>query len=181
MYPLRPDAICYDGAMQAEEISYRATGQWPYQVSSGGAVVREVEGGRQYALLYRGERFGVRGNSWHLPKGTLEAGETLEQAALREIREETGLTVELVAYLGALHGAWYSQEKQREIDRISHYFLCRVKEGTSAGPLSPEHDRLVWQSAAEAVAALRAQPKQESQIIERAERWFRLGANPAAQ
>ena len=71
--------------------------------SAGGVVVRD---GR--VLLVHRERY----DDWSLPKGKLEPGETWEQAALREVREETGLDCELGAYLGATHYAPGGVEKE---------------------------------------------------------------------
>ena len=59
--------------------------------AAGGVVVRD---GR--VLLIHRDRY----DDWSLPKGKLEPGETWEDAALREVEEETGVRAELGAYLG---------------------------------------------------------------------------------
>ena len=66
-------------------------------IAAGGVVVRAGAAGPEVLLVHRS-----RYNDWTLPKGKLEAGETPEQAALREVREETGYDVALGDALGEL-------------------------------------------------------------------------------
>jgi 8-oxo-dGTP diphosphatase len=64
--------------------------------AAGGIVVRRsTDGTPEIALVHRPGR-----RDWTLPKGKLEPGETPEQAALREVREETGFSCRLDAFVG---------------------------------------------------------------------------------
>ena len=63
--------------------------------AAGGVIVRRADGGPEVALVHR-----PKYDDWSLPKGKLEPGETWEQAALREVEEETGVRAELGEYLG---------------------------------------------------------------------------------
>jgi len=88
------------------------------KTDSTGGVIYRIQNGKAVILLIRHLDY----NDWFLPKGHTEPGETVEQAALREIEEETGLTeLEVVEFLGnferVAHGA---QELKTE-----HYFLIR--------------------------------------------------------
>jgi ADP-ribose pyrophosphatase YjhB (NUDIX family) len=65
-----------------------------YNIGVGGAVVRDGS----LLLVRRASRHG-RGN-WQLPGGFIEPEETIEQAAVREVEEETGVTGEVVGVLG---------------------------------------------------------------------------------
>ena len=65
---------------------------------AGGVVWRRVDGRNEY-LLARALR---PSNAWVFPKGHLEDGETSEQAAVRETREETGIDATIVVPLGYL-------------------------------------------------------------------------------
>ena len=65
-----------------------------YNIGVGGAVVRE----HRLLLVRRASRHG-RGN-WQLPGGFIEPDETMEQAVVREVEEETGVVSEVQAVLG---------------------------------------------------------------------------------
>jgi 8-oxo-dGTP pyrophosphatase MutT (NUDIX family) len=60
--------------------------------------------------------------SWALPKGHLEPGETLEQAALREVHEETGLDPGNLLFVSYL-GSWDFNEHSPDVPKINHFFL----------------------------------------------------------
>jgi 8-oxo-dGTP pyrophosphatase MutT (NUDIX family) len=59
---------------------------------------------------------------WCLPKGHLESGETPEQAAVREIAEETGIQGRVVGSLGTID-YWFSAEGRRVHKMVHHYLL----------------------------------------------------------
>lgn len=151
---------------------FRTTKEWPYAVSCGGAVYKIVDDQRYYAVLFRGESFGKYGNSWHLPKGHLDESETLQQGARREIAEESGLEVEFRHYLGALHSVFFHEKLHMQNDKIIHYFLCEYKNELQK--MDSEHDQVEWLTADEAIINLGKSPKNEEEIIERAEKAFAL-------
>ena len=70
------------------------------QVSSGGVVARKTDRRWDVCLIARRRDDGEL--VWGLPKGHLEPGEGIEAAAVREIREETGLAGRLLRKLGAI-------------------------------------------------------------------------------
>jgi ADP-ribose pyrophosphatase YjhB (NUDIX family) len=100
--------------------------RWLRQVdefSAGGLVVDlkgEVPRG---ALIARADRHGRL--LWSLPKGHIEAGETAEQAAVREVEEETGIAGEIVAELGTID-FWFVAEGRRIHKTVRHYLLRAV-------------------------------------------------------
>ena len=63
--------------------------------AAGGVLWRDRDGVREYAIIHR-----PKYDDWTLPKGKLDPGETHEQAALREVAEETGFSAELGPYIG---------------------------------------------------------------------------------
>jgi 8-oxo-dGTP pyrophosphatase MutT (NUDIX family) len=145
-------------------ISYYATSNWPYHVSSGGVVLKDDE----ILLLVRNDQ---SGKTYHLPKGTLEPGESLEACARREILEESGAEVELQFYLGAR-----TQEygfRNRDYSKTTHYFLAKLKS-QQLKPMDLEHSGREWVgiSNAKNLLKLNDNPKQEWLIIERVERYL---------
>ncbi|MBL7496758.1 NUDIX hydrolase [Frankia sp. CNm7] len=98
------------------------------ETSAGGLVLD----GRSYranaALIARRDRRGRL--LWSLPKGHVEGGETHEQAAVREVAEETGVTGEIVAPLGTID-FWFVTGRSRIHKTVHHYLLLRT-----AGELS---------------------------------------------
>jgi 8-oxo-dGTP pyrophosphatase MutT (NUDIX family) len=77
-----------------------------------------------------------RGPVWVLPKGHIEQGETREQAAVREVQEETGYAeVTILADLGSYTHTFYDYLKDREVTRTESYFLMQLdSEQTYTGP-----------------------------------------------
>ncbi|MPZ64252.1 MAG: NUDIX domain-containing protein [Pseudonocardiaceae bacterium] len=93
------------------------------ETSAGGLVVDTVTG--RAALIGRLDRRGRL--LWSLPKGHIESGETAEQAAVREVAEETGIVGELIAQLGVID-YWFVAEERR-IHKTVHHFLLRQVGG----------------------------------------------------
>ncbi len=92
-------------------------------------MVRRSQQGPQLVLGRR-----RRERTWTLPKGTPHTGETIEQTALREVTEETGLAVGIVAPVGAIE-YWFVLDGTR-IHKTVHYFLMQPTGGDLA-----DHDR----------------------------------------
>jgi 8-oxo-dGTP pyrophosphatase MutT (NUDIX family) len=69
---------------------------------------------------------------WSLPKGHVEPGETAEDAAVREVMEETGITGRVVAPLGTID-FWFVADGRRIHKTVHHYLLL-----ATAGELSDE-------------------------------------------
>ena len=90
-------------------------------VSAGGLVIRAVAGRPEIVVgRRRRERDGY---VWSLPKGTPEEGETREETALREVREESGLEVRILSYFAAIS---YSFVRTGERIEITHKSSSRA-------------------------------------------------------
>jgi 8-oxo-dGTP pyrophosphatase MutT (NUDIX family) len=107
--------------------------------AAGGVVVRD-DG--CVALVHR-----PRYDDWTLPKGKLDADETFEQAALREVWEETGLRCQLVRELPAVEYA------VRDRPKLVRYWLMAVESDPGFDP-NDEVDELRWLAPADAAALL---------------------------
>jgi len=95
------------------------------ETSAGGLVVDIAGTIPKAALIGRTDRRGRL--LWSLPKGHLEEGETAEQAAVREVQEETGIVGEVIAELGTID-YWFVAEGRR-IHKTVHHFLLRATGG----------------------------------------------------
>ena len=108
---------------------------------------------------------------WALPKGTPESGETLEQVAVREVQEETGLEVRLIAYIGNISYS-FIRDKIRFQKQVRHFLFEAIGGDTSLH--DTEYDRVEWFSIPEALRRLTYQ--NEVNILSQAEdiltRWL---------
>ena len=100
------------------------------EFSAGGLVIRNLRG-RPFVAVVR-----VREQILALPKGHPEAGESAQEAALREVREETGLEATPIEKLGDIR-YWYAREGER-VMKIVAFFLFRYRSGDVA-----DHDHEV--------------------------------------
>lgn len=106
-----------------------ATGPATSEVrAAGGVMVRDGA----VAIVHRPYR-----SDWSIPKGKLDPGESFEQAAVRELREETGFTVELGDELPPVR---YHDHRDRP--KLVRYWLMRVTGGTFTA--NDEVDELRW-------------------------------------
>jgi 8-oxo-dGTP pyrophosphatase MutT (NUDIX family) len=89
---------------------------------------------------------------WVLPKGHVEPGETAEQAAVREIREETGLHARIVSALGPIE-YWFVADGRR-VHKTVHHYLLEATGGT-LGTEDVEVSEVAWVPLDELVSRLR--------------------------
>jgi 8-oxo-dGTP pyrophosphatase MutT (NUDIX family) len=91
------------------------------EFSAGGLAIRNLRG-RPFVAVVR-----VRDQTLALPKGHPEPGESAQEAALREVREETGLETTPVEKLGDIR-YWYARDGDRVLKIVS-FFLLRYRSG----------------------------------------------------
>jgi 8-oxo-dGTP pyrophosphatase MutT (NUDIX family) len=126
--------------------------------SSGGAVIALRDGQPHVALI------ATRGRTrWGLPKGAVSQGETSEQAALREVREETGLEAEIVKPLDTIE--YFFRVGDTIIKKRVDFYLMTHTGGTMTPQLS-EVDDVEWVELSQAIS--RASFDSEKKLLEMA-------------
>jgi 8-oxo-dGTP pyrophosphatase MutT (NUDIX family) len=100
---------------------------------------------------------------WVLPKGTPVAGETPEQTAVREVREETGVAPRIVGDLGSIQ-YWFSRRGVRYHKEVRHYLMEAV--GGSVADHDHEYAEARWFGLEEAIARLTHE--NEAEVVRRA-------------
>lgn len=117
-------------------------------LAAGGIVIEKETGVRRVLLIHR-----PRYDDWSFPKGKLDPGETLEEAALREVREETGLECRIIRQLATLRYSYRTRNTGRLKPKAVHYFLMERVSGAIRVP-GEEVDRAEWVAFDEAARRL---------------------------
>ena len=136
-------------------------------MSAGGVVYRIEDGTAEACLIATGGH-----KAWQLPKGLIEPGERAEDAAVREVGEETGLRADLLGRLERIEYwyVWREDGERTRIHKLVYFFLMRYAGGSTddhddevdearwvplpeaIDMLSFENERRVMRIAAEAIA-----------------------------
>ena len=117
------------------------------ETSAGGVVYRAEEGGALFLLIKDSYQ------NWGFPKGHLESGERAEDAALREVHEETG--IDDLALRGRIETIdWYFRFRGQLIHKVCHFYLMETHQATT----NPQHAEGItacrWVSYDDARAAI---------------------------
>ena len=86
-------------------------------VSCGGVVIYRSK----VLLLYK--NYKNRYEGWVLPKGTVEEGESYEETALREVKEESGADAEIIEYIGA--NSYSFTVPEDKVEKAVHWYLMK--------------------------------------------------------
>lgn len=132
------------------------------QISAGGVVFRKSGEAIEIAVVLM-----IPEMRWQLPKGIIDEGETIEEAALREVREEAGVDADLIAHIKTIEywfiASWDGERKR--FHKYVHFFLMQYRSGDVA-----DHDHEVaesrWVEIGEAIEMLEF--KSEKEVVEKA-------------
>jgi 8-oxo-dGTP pyrophosphatase MutT (NUDIX family) len=95
----------------------------------------------------------MEGKRWQLPKGHIEEGETPEQTAVREVREETGVTGQVRSPLPGVE-YWFVDRGRKRVHKTVDYFLLDYVSGDPANYDRREVSGAEWMSWDEGIARL---------------------------
>jgi len=104
--------------------------------TSAGGFVLAADGSARIAVIGRRNRGGRI--DWCVPKGHLEGDETIEQAAIREVAEETGLEATIIESLGSIHYEFSTPTSI--ISKTVHHFLMKQTGGDLTIENDPDHE-----------------------------------------
>jgi 8-oxo-dGTP pyrophosphatase MutT (NUDIX family) len=132
--------------------------------SAGGVVIDDRPDGQRWVLLIARRNAAGR-PQWTLPKGRIEDGETREEAALREVREETGYGAEILDEIGTIDYWFVWRPDQIRYHKFVHYYLM-VTDGEPPGERDDEAECVEWVPAD--IALVRLAHRNERNLVKRA-------------
>jgi len=107
-------------------------------LAAGGIIIDESSDSRRVLLVHRPQY-----DDWTFPKGKLDRGETVEEAAVREVREETGLKCRIIRKLAEARYLSRKRHKGPLIPKVVHYFLMERSSRRIKVP-GDEVDLALW-------------------------------------
>ena len=128
-------------------------------VAAGGLV--QNENGEILLMFRRGV--------WDMPKGKLDDGESIEQCAVREVEEETGLQrIELGKFICNTYHEYFDKWTKKELTKETHWYAMRVYGNQTLSPQKEEDiEEIVWVKPEDAVYYMNNMHKNIIQVIEK--------------
>lgn len=151
----------YEQAKAAYAGGYRKNPHKSDYRQAAGAIIMHND---QVLLLRRSTKETSKHGMWELPGGKLEDGETPEQAATIEAKEESGLDIEIKGKVGA--------HADHDKEKVYHAFLAEPKNVNQEVKLSEEHDKSLWVSLDQALSM------REDELSHHAKYFFEQMKNP---
>ena len=110
-------------------------------IEAAGGIVQNEK--KELLFIYRLEK-------WDLPKGKLDKGETIEECAIREVEEETGIgNVELGKLIGLTFHEYFDRWINDDAIKETHWYEMKVKGNPTPTPQEEEHiEKIIWANEA---------------------------------
>jgi len=118
------------------------------ETSAGGVVYRKINNKIEFLIVQHSGH-----HRWVLPKGWIDEGETKEQTALREVKEEAGVEAEIKEYLGEFT-IFYTDENKEKVKKTSSFFLMKYKSGNPEKDHGWEVEDTLWLESEKAIEKL---------------------------
>jgi 8-oxo-dGTP diphosphatase len=109
---------------------------------SGAVIIKKDDKGNDLLLLIRRCPEDNWPHVWEFPRGKCENKETLKGCLKREVKEETGLDVDVIKYIDKYE--YIADEGKRK--SIQHNYLCKMKDSKQEVKISFEHSDFIWVS-----------------------------------
>jgi len=134
--------------------------QKPRIIAAGG-LITNPQG--QLLLIFR------RGY-WDLPKGKVDEGESIEQCAIREVKEETGLTeVTVTTLVGVTYHEYFDKWSKAEVEKETHWFAMTTSGGQQLVPqIEEDIEQVIWADQAQINLCMQDTYPNIIQIVEKA-------------
>lgn len=129
-------------------------------LAAGGIVVNEKN---ELLLIYRYSK-------WDMPKGHVEAGESFEHCALREVKEETGLkNIKITGFTGTTQHEYFDKYLHEDVAKETHWFAMKASNDEPLVPQVEENIELIkWVTIKELPSFLNNSYKNITEILKKA-------------
>jgi 8-oxo-dGTP pyrophosphatase MutT (NUDIX family) len=112
-----------------------------HEVSAGGVVIKKIKGVFKVLVIHRNQM-----NDWTLPKGHQKKNESLQETAIREVKEETSIKAFPVKYIGCTTYKFIDEKKKVFYFRTVHWFLMECKNDKITKRKNREILEAIWKS-----------------------------------
>ena len=150
-----------------DSLQGRQMGKAKREYSAGGAVFKRKNNNLFWLIIQPSAKDQpLRQGRWQLPKGWIDKNETSQEAAVREVKEESGVEAEIVEKIDRINIFFYNEEKQQVVKNIV-FFLMEYQSG-SIKDHEPETEKAVWLPFKKAYDQMTF--KSEKKVLEKAKK-----------